>query len=276
MIHGGSHSGSCYQLTADGRPGWAYIFAARGYPVVTLDWPGMGRSGAVDEVAITFDAICESFSNALAQIGGRFVLLTHSMGGAIGWRLAELSTDRVDAVVGIAPGPPGNMQPVPRVLSRTAEGIEVETPHRRFRIGSRPRSQNDPAFIHDKIIGTSRHFPRENVATYAASLHETPTALLTQRVNIDGAQVKVADPRKLAGKPILVVTGTDDLEHPRLDDGAIVDWLNANGAKAEFLWLGDHGISGNGHMMMLEKNSDAIADRILTWLDAQRFPSPPG
>jgi hypothetical protein len=29
-------------------------------------------------------------------------------------------------------------------------------------------------------------------------------------------------------------------------------------------------------MMMLEKNSDEIADRILTWLDGQRFPSPPG
>src|ERR1700691_2824288 len=63
MIHGGSHSGSCYQLTADGRPGWAYVFAARGYPAVTLDWPGMGRSGAVAEAEIAFEAITSAFSN---------------------------------------------------------------------------------------------------------------------------------------------------------------------------------------------------------------------
>src|SRR4029453_14019659 len=27
MIHGGAHAASCYLVTADGRPGWAYEFA---------------------------------------------------------------------------------------------------------------------------------------------------------------------------------------------------------------------------------------------------------
>ena len=27
MIHGGAHTGACYQRTVDGRPGWAYAFA---------------------------------------------------------------------------------------------------------------------------------------------------------------------------------------------------------------------------------------------------------
>src|SRR5712691_5540994 len=47
MVHGGAHTGACYQRTADGRPGWAYRFVARGYPVVVPDWPGIGRSGYV-------------------------------------------------------------------------------------------------------------------------------------------------------------------------------------------------------------------------------------
>jgi hypothetical protein len=33
----------------------------------------------------------------------------------------------------------------------------------------------------------------------------------------------------------------------------IADWLNENGAKADFWFLGDRGVSGNGHMMMIEK-----------------------
>ncbi len=72
---------------------------------------------------------------------------------------------------------------------------------------------------------------------------------------------------RLAGKRVLVLTGTDDYDHPRALDSAIVDWLNGAGARAEFLWLGDRGIEGNGHMLMLEDNSDEIARLMLDWLD---------
>jgi hypothetical protein len=57
---------------------------------------------------------------------------------------------------------------------------------------------------------------------------------------------------------------------PRASDGAIVTWLNANGAEADFCFLADRGILGNGHMLMLEDNSDAIADIILEWLETAR------
>jgi hypothetical protein len=65
----------------------------------------------------------------------------------------------------------------------------------------------------------------------------------------------------------LPATETDDLDHAREVDGAIVNWLNANGSKAGFCFLADRGIVGNGHMPMLEDNSDAIAGVILDWLD---------
>ena len=35
----------------------------------------------------------------------------------------------------------------------------------------------------------------------------------------------------------------------------------------EFIKLADIGIKGNGHMMMMEKNSDQIARVIADWLD---------
>ena len=41
---------------------------------------------------------------------------------------------------------------------------------------------------------------------------------------------------------ILVMTGTADADHPRKLDESIVEWLNQNGAKADFIYLGDRGI----------------------------------
>lgn len=46
-----------------------------------------------------------------------------------------------------------------------------------------------------------------------------------------------------------------------------MDEATAHYLGAEFLWLPDEGIEGNGHMPMIEDNSDAIADRLLRWLD---------
>jgi hypothetical protein len=31
--------------------------------------------------------------------------------------------------------------------------------------------------------------------------------------------------------------------------------------------LGDRGVSGNGHMMMIENNSDEVAKLILSWVE---------
>jgi hypothetical protein len=43
--------------------------------------------------------------------------------------------------------------------------------------------------------------------------------------------------------------------------------LKQAGVNAAWVDLGKEGIHGNGHMMMLEKNSDAVAARIENWVD---------
>src|SRR4029077_11676220 len=117
------------------------------------------------------------------------------------------------------------------------------------------------------LSGASRYFPRERIAGYAANLHPIPPNILLERQNVHGRQLRVSDPGKLSGKRVLVITGTDDLDHAREVDGAIVTWLNANGAQADFCFLADRGMVGNGHMLMLADNSDAIAGIILDWLE---------
>jgi hypothetical protein len=122
-------------------------------------------------------------------------------------------------------------------------------------------------FVERKLVGESRFFPREQLADYAAALLPIAPKLVLERQNVRGSQLRVSDPKKLAGKRILVVTGTADLDHAKEVDGAIVTWLNAHRAKAELCYLADRGIVGNGHMLMLEENSDEIADIIIRWID---------
>ncbi len=229
----------------------------------------MGRSGSVPGDQTSAEMVCAGLRALVERIGGPVVLLTHSMGSAYGWRVAELAADHVVAVVGVAPAPPGNIQPNAEILGNEDGVLHFHVPGRpqSQRMAPASRARVQPGFVRDKLIGASRFFPQECIAAYSALLLESPRTLVLQRANVDGTQVRVEDPARLAGMPVLVVTGTQDSEHPRAADEAIVDWLNGYGARAKFVWLGDLGIEGNGHMMMLETNSTQIACLMIEWLD---------
>lgn len=270
-IHGGGHSGACYLLTADNRPGWAHRFVQSGYPVWLPDWPGCGRSGDVALEELTGERVCAALAAVIEQAAeasptGQVTLLTHSMSGALGWRLVELQRANIARVVAVAPGPPGNIQPPADVVEET----ETEVVVRSFgmtRTLLRDRSYAGGAeFVRHKLIGKSRRFPEECFDMYAGHVAAVPPRLLYERQNIHGGQIRVSDLSVFAGLPVLVMTGSDDTDHPREIDAAVVDWLKDAGADATFMWLPDHGIDGNGHMVMMEDNSDRLADMIVGWI----------
>jgi pimeloyl-ACP methyl ester carboxylesterase len=267
LLHGGGHTGSCWLTAADGRPGWAYRFAAAGYPVAVPDWPGHGRSGALNFDELTGETVCQGIAGVIDAIAGPVVLVTHSMGGALGWRVAELRAGRVRGVAGIAPGPPGNIQPEGEIVQESDQEIWVRTPTRTGRMRRSGATIMDREFVERKLVGASRYFPAGALDAYARMLTCTGSRLLYERQNTKGTQVRVQNPACFAGKTVLVLTGDADMDHPRDVDGEVADWLRAQGAEVAFTWLADHGISGNGHMLMMEANSDAIADMVLAWLD---------
>ena len=272
MVHGGAHTGACYQRTADDRRGWAYLFAERGYRVVVPDWPGTGRSGYIPSDKLSGATVIEGLGALIRHLGSPVVLLTHSMSGCYGWPLLERHGDVIAALVGVAPGPPGNIQPPARIYAETDTAIEIDLGGRRVRIDKNEPVTTTQDFVEHKLVGDSRFFPRDRLANYAATLRAIPPRIVLERQNVHGSQMRVTDPKKLHGKRVLVITGTHDLDHPRDADGAIVDWLREHGADADFCFLGDRGIVGNGHMLMMEQNSDDIAGIIIAWLEAAQPP----
>ncbi|AOB31761.1 hypothetical protein AKI39_15235 [Bordetella sp. H567] len=277
LIHGGAHTGSCYMTTADGRPGWAYAFAARGYRVVVPDWAGTGRSGYVPYTDLSGEMVVRGLGNVLMSLDQPAIVMTHSMSGPFGWKLLEQYGDRIAALVAIAPGGPGNVSAPTEIVSDTPDTVEVRLAPGAlaFKLSRKDPFVAERNWAAKKLVGTSTRFPREHLDDYLAMLNVIPPRLLLERVNYGNSAPRVTDFNGYKNKRVALILGTNDADHPVAVDKPIVDWLNQNGARAEFIPLAERGITGNGHMMMMESNSDQIADGIIAWLEEGRFPHAP-
>ncbi len=263
MVHGGGHTGSCYLTTPDLRPGWAPRFAAAGRDVFVPDWPGHGRSPMRPDFPTLGTADVATALVSLLEEIGPAVLLVHSASGPIAWWIAETHPALVAAIVGLAPGPPANLLPAlpddPAVLHALASDVGAGCPVHATE--DRP-VWLDAAFAAAYWANAPR-FPRQAFDTYCRSLVPESPRILNERFNIGGRGLRIRDPQSLRRQRILIVTGDHDPRHPRRTDESTAAYLGA-----EFLWLPDRSISGNGHMMMIEDNSDDLAAIVLAWLDA--------
>jgi hypothetical protein len=64
--------------------------------------------------------------------------------------------------------------------------------------------------------------------------------------------------------PVLVLVSEASYHAPY--DHCTSKYLKQAGVDHTFMRLEEHGIRGNGHMMMLEKNSDEIAALLARWI----------
>ncbi len=176
------------------------------------------------------------------------------------WWIAETAPSCVAAVIGIAPGAPANILPVlpddPDAVAKLRDdeslGCPVMMPEDRLVVVGE-------AFI-QAYWANSPRFPAQAFQQYAHSVVPESARLFNERFNIGGQGLAIRDPANLA-MPKLIVTGDLDLRHPRAVDEATAQYIGA-----EFIWLPDRGIRGNGHMTMIEDNSDEIAGLLLDWL----------
>jgi pimeloyl-ACP methyl ester carboxylesterase len=213
-----------------------------------FDWPGHGVNPAPPDFAtMSMQAVADALIAELTRIGPA-VLVTHSMGGVVGWRAAGMDRRNIAAIVAIAPGPPANLQPVAGADVAIPEGVVID-PSREMAL---------------KMWANSERFPHAAFEPYFAGLVPESPRAMNERNNLHGHGLRVSGPQALAGIPIVVITGDQDPRHPRAVDEEVAAF-----AGAEFVWLPDRGLTGHGHMMMIERGHDVIADLFLSWLDAR-------
>jgi pimeloyl-ACP methyl ester carboxylesterase len=275
LIPGGVHTGTCYLTTPDGRTGWAYVFARSGYKAVVPDYAGLGRSGYVPIEEITSELVIKGLGKVIQTMDQPVILVLHSLSGFLGWKLLEEYGDRIEKIIAVAPSPPGNMVRELNVTKSTGDKAEV-----RYSPGGpimnitlNEQFVPEPQWAQRALISATGLFPQDRVPGYVASLIPFPPKLILERLNYEGCAPRIADFTHYKNKRVLVAVGTHDSNHPPHVDALVADWLNENGAQADFVELGTRGIVGNSHMLMLEFNSDQIAEGLISWIEKGEFPS---
>jgi pimeloyl-ACP methyl ester carboxylesterase len=261
LLHGACNTGSCYLVTPDGRPGWAHDFSEAGFDVYVVDWPGHGRSPMrPGYLSLSTADVRDAVAELLKDIGPA-VILAHSAAGPIAWSLAESQPDLVLAVVGVSPGPPANLvEETPRDIDAADDlaahedrGLPIYAPETELFFV-------DEAFVAAHWFAGSQA-PAGAVPSFFRSVVPESPRIINERFNVSGQGLGVDRPDIVARRPILIVTGDSDPRHPRSLDARTASLFGA-----DFWWLADEGVTGNGHMLMADLNSREIALRVSRWL----------
>ncbi len=297
LFHGNGQTGVGWQQTPDGRPGWAYYLLEQGYVLYMVDYPARGRSaylpgGVQGDLGIRTaaqlqtiwtnvdemgdfplndnhtqwpgegkpgDPVFDEFIKTQVQFAGQsttlarhaaiellqeigpVILLTHSQGGGVGFGVTDGAPGLVKALITVEPGGPQ----IGRVS--TSQVAYTGAPANAWGPVNYPLTY-DPAVSDPSELNTYLEEEADRSGEVPCWLQEEPAKQLVNFLDV----------------PILSISA--DGTYHRVFDACIPKWLNQAGAQTDFFRLEEVGISGNGHMMQLELNSDDIIEFIHEWI----------
>jgi pimeloyl-ACP methyl ester carboxylesterase len=302
IVPGAAQTATNFNGTPDGRQGWTQHFLRRGYAVYIVEQPGRGRSSYQPDADGTqaypqvlrvqerftapeksnlwpqarlhtqwpgsgtagdpnFDqffasqvpfvqnpeviqALNRDAIAALIDKLGPVILMTHSQSGAYGWEAVDQRPSMVKALIQAEPSAP----PVHDVEFLGApEWFRDGAPTRTWGLTAIPIAYAPPAKDASELA-FERQEKADGPDLAKCWLQKEPARQLPN----------------LQKLPIAIVTGEASFHGPY--EHCVVKFLEQAGVHPTWLNLGAMGIHGNGHMMMLEKNSDQIADVIEKWV----------
>lgn len=212
-----------------GSPDLDQFVASQGGSYVSVPLPPGTPAGAAFGAgqSIAHEVWRERGAMLLDKIGPA-IIMTHSAGGPFGWLVAEIRPNLVKGMVAIE----GGGQPFvgPNIWGMSTIPVTYDPP------------VLDPSELKTVTVPS----PEMGVADY--KLQAEPARKL---VNLQGI-------------PMVMVTSEGSFASPG-NPGAIAFFQQA-GCTAEELRLAAHGIHGNGHMMMVEKNNREVLQPILDWM----------
>ncbi len=302
FVHGGLRTGTNFTGTLDGGEGWAQYFVRQGYSVYVVDQVGRGRSPIVEKaygparmgdargvqkryaqeekfklwpqahlhapwpgggemdspwvmaLSASQAVEIENFHTqqelnrdaliALVDKIGPSIILGHSQAGAFLWPVADARPQAIKAILAIEPNGP----PVRAVdFIGAPDWFKYGDVALSYGIADVPLTYSPPVkgaseltFIQQEKAegeGLVRCFEQAAPARQLTNLRDIPTLVLTSEASYHAPY-----------------------------DHCTVNYLRQAGAKPTFIRLADLGIKGDSHVLMLEKNSKAIAAVIAKWL----------
>jgi pimeloyl-ACP methyl ester carboxylesterase len=254
LVHGGCHTAACWESTPDGREGWATDLLRAGIPVYLVDQVTRGRSG----FPVSF-------------------LLAEDFGGPTQANVFTMSEETMWAVGRFGPQP-GQWWPDACFPAEHLENYLPQLlPDFNFGIADPYITVQALVALVDRI-GPAVVVTHSESGDYGYRLSLLRPELVAGIIAVEGAST--VDEERLsdihARIPTLSVWG-DHVEGHALYEPlhqqarALIDRLTDAGGKAHLLSLPDVGVVGNGHMMMLDRNSSEIAARLIDWLDEVVF-----
>jgi pimeloyl-ACP methyl ester carboxylesterase len=241
-------------------------------------WPGSGQPGdpAFDDYfASNVPSMADRFNQARINIDalaalldriGPSIVLVHSQSGQYGWPLAQRRPALVKAIVGAEPsGPPAHDVVIPGE-ARFGVAFERATP-----VEGTDIFRDDPRL--------KRYGLTDTPLVYAPEVTPQSPLEFVQQEKAEAPDLakcwRQKEPaRKLVAvgdRPVLYLATEASFYAPY--SHCTVGYLKQAGVNVDFVKLADIGIHGNGHMMMMERNSDTIAQVILDWID-KNVPAP--
>ena len=181
---------------------------------------------------------------ALLDRIGPAIVLMHSQSGAFAWPIADARPKLVKAIVAVEPNGP----PVYETDFKGAPDWFADTGARKTSgLGMVPLTYDPPLKSGGKLSFVRQDAP-DAPDLVRGWLQAEPARKLPN----------------LAKVPILILVA--EASYHAAYDHCTAAYLAQAGVPNTFLRLESIGIRGNGHMMMLEKNSDRIAGVIEDWL----------
>ena len=244
MVHGGGHTGKTYETTPDGREGWFTTFARRGFSPYVVDAPNRGRTGY--DPTHRYKAILGLEPASSLEIGN--IYSAHSAWVAF----------RLGATYGVQY--PGQQFPIEHLNDYVMQLVP----------SYRDAAQN-PLIVKALVALIDKLEPcillghSTGGANVLNAATERPD-LVKGLVALEPGLPPEGSRSRLTKVPLVIVLGDHQQQTGISNNKAFTDNLKGQGGDASTVVLPEVGILGNGHMMMMERNSEQVADLVEAWI----------